>query len=231
MIDGQQPEASDRRRQIMEAALAVFSTKGFQKATNKDIAEAAGGISPGLIYHYFKDKQDLFFAILQERAPIIQLASHPEQLMELPPREGLALIGQGYLRVIADAGNLAVFRILLSEVIRFPQISEMLYRTAISRVFGLVTRYLARQVELGRLRPHDPLIATRSFIGMFIAHILLREVFRQPEAIATPDEVVVANAVEIFLRGLGTAESLMGADGAESGSAEPLRGADGAEAG
>ncbi|HWQ13321.1 MAG TPA: TetR/AcrR family transcriptional regulator [Roseiflexaceae bacterium] len=206
MTEAQQPEPGDRRQQIMEAALKVFSSKGFQKATNKDIAEAAGGISPGLIYHYFKDKQDLLFAILQERAPIVQLATHPEQLMELPPREGLALIGRSYLRAIGEASNLAVLRILLSEVIRFPQISEMLYRTAISRVFRLVTRYLERQVELGRLKPHDAMIATRSFIGMFIAHILIREVFRQPEALATPDETVVANAVEIFLRGLENAE-------------------------
>lgn len=202
MTDGQSAETSDRRRQIMEAALKVFSTKGFQKATNKDIAEAAGGISPGLIYHYFKDKQDLFFSILQERAPIVDLAAHPERLIELPPREGLALIGRGYLSVLGSPGNIAVFRILLSEAIRFPQISEMLYKTAIVRVFGLVTRYIERQMELGRFRRADPMIATRSFIGMFIAHIMVREVFRQPAALDTPDEEVVATAVDIFLRGM-----------------------------
>ncbi|MEN9936694.1 MAG: hypothetical protein RLZZ387_3273 [Chloroflexota bacterium] len=202
MTDGQQPEVADRRQQIMQAALEVFSTKGFQKATNKDIAEAAGGISPGLIYHYFKDKQDLFFSILQERAPIVSLAAHPERLMELPPREGLTLIGRSYLSVIAAPGNLAVFRILLSEAIRFPQISEMLYKAAIVRVFGLVVRYLEYQMELGRMRRVDPMIATRSFIGMFIAQIMVREVFRQPEALATSDETVVTTAVDIFLHGI-----------------------------
>jgi AcrR family transcriptional regulator len=196
------PESGDRRRQILEAALKVFSTKGFHKATNKDIAEAAGGISPGLIYHYFKDKQALFFSILEERAPIVTLAAHPERLMDLPPREGLALIGRSYLNAIATPGNVAVLRILLSEVIRFPQISEMLYTTAVSRVFGLVSGYLEHQVRLGRLKPHDTQIATRSFVGMFLAHILVREVFRQPEALATPDEVVIAAAVDIFLHGL-----------------------------
>ena len=202
MTDEQTSEATDRRRQIMEAALEVFSTKGFQKATNKDIAEAAGGISPGLIYHYFKDKQDLFFSILQERAPIVSLAAHPERLMELPPREGLALIGHSYLSMIRSPGNIPVFRILLSEAIRFPQISEMLYKTAIVRVFGLVTRYIEHQIELGRFRSVDPLIATRSFVGMFIAHIMVREVFRQPEALDTPDDTVVATVVELFLRGM-----------------------------
>ena len=64
----EQNEPNDRRQQILEAALKVFSTKGYHKATNKDIAEAAGGISPGLIYWYFKDKQDVFLSLLRERA-------------------------------------------------------------------------------------------------------------------------------------------------------------------
>ncbi|MFO7167142.1 MAG: TetR/AcrR family transcriptional regulator [Chloroflexota bacterium] len=202
MADTQHPESGDRRQQIMEAALRVFSTKGFQKATNKDIAEAAGGISPGLIYHYFKDKQDLFFSIIQDRAPMVSLAMHPEQLMELPPREGLALIGRSYLSAAGSPGNAAVLRMLVSEAIRFPQISEMMYQTLVSRIFNLIKRYLEHQVELGRLRPHDSLIATRSFVGMFLAHIFVREIFRQPEAQATSDEEVVRNAVEIFLHGL-----------------------------
>ena len=41
----------ERRQQIIDGALEVFSEKGFEKATNKDIAEAAGIGSPGLIYH------------------------------------------------------------------------------------------------------------------------------------------------------------------------------------
>ena len=94
MTNNEEQDNTDRRQQILEAALKVFSTKGFHKATNKDIAQAAGGISPGLIYWYFKDKEDLFFSIIRERAAIFQLADHPERLMELPPRAGLALIGR-----------------------------------------------------------------------------------------------------------------------------------------
>ena len=52
-------EFEKKRQQIMEAALIVFAEKGYEKATNKDIAEAAGVGSPGLIYHYFEDKGDL----------------------------------------------------------------------------------------------------------------------------------------------------------------------------
>ncbi len=43
MTTNQEPETGDRRKQILEAALKVFSTKGFHKATNKDIAQAPAG--------------------------------------------------------------------------------------------------------------------------------------------------------------------------------------------
>jgi AcrR family transcriptional regulator len=195
-------EPTDRRQQILEAAMRVFSTKGFQNATNKDIADAAGGISPGLIYHYFKDKQDLFMSIIRERAAIIQLADHPEELLELEPHEALTLVGRAYITALTTPGNVAFFRILLGEVFRFPQISEFLYRGAIGRIYGLLDTYLRHQIALGNLRPHDTGIAVRSFMGMFMAHIFLRELFRQPEALAANNEAVVAQVVDTFLHGL-----------------------------
>ncbi len=196
------PEPIDRRQQILEAALKVFSTRGFHKATIKDIAEVAGKISPGLIYWYFKDKHDLLLSIIRERAALFQLIEHPEQLMDLPPPEGLAAIARAYLRTTRQPATLALFRILLSEAIQFPQVGELFYTLAASRLFDLIVRYLQHQVDLGRLRPHDPQIAARSFLGMFIVHVLAREVFHQPEAIATPDEHLIATAVDICLYGL-----------------------------
>jgi AcrR family transcriptional regulator len=198
----QEQEGADRRQQIIEAALKVFSTKGFHKATNKDIAQAAGGISPGLIYWYFKDKEDLFLSILRERATIFQLADHPERVMDLPPREGLSLIGRTYLSIFKVPGNIAVFRILIGEAVRFPQIGEMFFKVAGRRFLGFISQYLQHNVDLGYLRPHDTMIAARSFLGMFIVNLLAREIFRQPEAIAVPDEAIVQTNVDIFLNGL-----------------------------
>jgi AcrR family transcriptional regulator len=202
MAKNEDPENADRRQQILEAALKVFSTKGFHKATNKDIAQAAGGISPGLIYWYFKDKEDLFLSILRERAAIFQLADHPEQVMDLPPREALAFIGRTYLSIFRVPGNVAILRILMGEAIRFPQIGEMFFKVAGRRFIGFLSQYLQHQVELGRLRPHDTMIAARSFLGMFVVTVVAREVMRQPEALATPDEQIVSTVIDIFVGGL-----------------------------
>lgn len=198
------PENAERRQQIMEAALRVFSSKGFERTTNKDIATAAGGISPGLIYWYFKDKEDLFLSLLRERGAIFQLFERPEHLFALPPREGLTLVANTYMQMVAPAENRALVRLVASEVIRFPQIGDMLYRGAASKLLQTIQHYLEQQVARGVFRPHDSTIAARSFIGMFVTTVVAREIFHQPEALAVSDAEVVKEAVEIFVRGLET---------------------------
>ncbi|MEO8751834.1 MAG: TetR/AcrR family transcriptional regulator [Casimicrobiaceae bacterium] len=52
-----------RRAQLVQAAITLFSRVGYHMATVKDIADEAG-VSPGLIYQYVPDKQDLLFLAL-----------------------------------------------------------------------------------------------------------------------------------------------------------------------
>lgn len=194
----------ERRRQILDAALKVFSTKGFDKATNKDIAKAAGGISPGLIYWYFKDKEDLLLSIVRERATILELAEHPEQLLDLPPREGFTLIARSYLDIFKTPGTASFFRMMFGTFVRFPQIGELFYRMIAGRLFQVINRYLQLNIERGLFRPHDTTISARAFLGMVVIQIMARELLHQPEALATSDEQIIELVVDIFVRGLET---------------------------
>jgi TetR/AcrR family fatty acid metabolism transcriptional regulator len=55
-----------RRESILQAAIEIFSKKGFRSATISEIAERAG-VAEGSIYQYFKSKEDLFFSIPVEK--------------------------------------------------------------------------------------------------------------------------------------------------------------------
>src|SRR5437868_12703689 len=81
----------DRREQIIDAAMRVFSQKGFTRATNKDIAREAG-ITPGLIYHYFENKEALLRAIIEARSPLGLISSLSPQTLMLPPEVFLRFI-------------------------------------------------------------------------------------------------------------------------------------------
>jgi AcrR family transcriptional regulator len=191
-----------RRQQIIDGALEVFAEKGFERATNKDIAEAAGIGSPGLIYHYFKDKADLFRQVLEQRAPMLQLLNRSEALMELPPREALTLFGTTLLNTLRNRPAVALFRLILGEAVRRPMVAEMLNTIGPGRGFAFLSRYLASQMDSGVLRRSDPGIAARCFIGSLIAYLMMSEVFRQPDADTLDAETMVTTAVTIFLEGM-----------------------------
>jgi len=194
--------AEERRQQIMEGALQVFSTKGFVKATNKDVAEAAGIQSPGLIYHYFKDKADLLRAVIERFAPPLQLLTHAEEIQALPLREALTRFGMLYLGLVEEPKIRACMKLLLGEAIRNPDFAQILGRIGPLRVLQFITEYLQKQMDVGRLRRTDPQLAARAFIGPLIVHILAQNLFQLPEQSPRTNEAIIETTVDIFLNGM-----------------------------
>ncbi len=192
----------ERRQQLLDGALQVFATKGFDKATNKEITAAAGIGSPGLIYHYFKDKSDLFRQVLEQNLPVLQLLTHGEELMTKPPCDVLTIFGHVFLREVENPRSVALMKLLLGESFRQPEVAELFNSIGPSRTFAFLSRYLARQMSTGVLKPMDPGAATRCFIGSLLGYIFMREVFPQPDAQRLSPEVMVKTAVEVFLQGM-----------------------------
>lgn len=195
-------EFESRRQQIIDGALQVFASKGFDKATNKDIAAAAGIGSPGLIYHYFKDKSDLFQQVFEQRLPIMQLLKHKDELMTKTPRDALTLFGNSFLQILATSTPVALFKLLLSEAYRQPQVAELINTVGPSRSFAFLTQYLRQQMAAGVLKPMHPGAAARCFIGPLLAYMFTREIFPQPDTPQISSEKMVETAVEIFLQGM-----------------------------
>lgn len=191
-----------RRQQIIDAALQVFASKGFERATNKDIAAAAHIRSAGLIYHYFKDKTDLFRQVLEERTPAIQLVARGDELMDVPPRELLTTFSLAFVQTFNSSTTVAMFKLMLSESIRHPAVAEVFNKIGPGRGVAFLTRYLAHQMEKGTLRKMDPGAATRCFVGPLLAYMITREVFVQPDSESLSAQTLVQTAVDIFLQGL-----------------------------
>ncbi|WP_298816959.1 TetR/AcrR family transcriptional regulator [Chloroflexus sp.] len=195
-------EFQHRRQQIIDGALEVFARFGFERATNRDIARAAGIGSPGLIYHYFKDKTDLLYQVIRERMPLIPLIDAIEQLGDEAPEIALPRLGARLAQAIDQPITIAIGKIVIGEVLRHPQLTQMINEIGPGRAINAMAAYLARQMELGRLRRTDPNVAARLLVGPIIAYLLSRNVLNQPEAqaIAAPD--MVTEAITLFLRGM-----------------------------
>lgn len=76
----------DRKQQIIEAAVAVFAKQGYYKTTTAHIAQAVGVTQP-YVFHFFKTKEELFIAVLQQSVQRIadifrEVEAPAEQLMD-----------------------------------------------------------------------------------------------------------------------------------------------------
>jgi len=192
----------ERRDEIVDAALEEFASEGFRGATIKRIAKRAKLQSHALIYWYFSSKEELFQAVLGRHLPILQLMLDPNALHDQPPEEVLPQIARAYLAMANRPIAQRLLRLILPEVVRRPEMVDQLGGRMIARILDFVKTYLARQVELGRLRPHDVRASARAFIGMLLPQLGGKLLLPALQADGLTDEEHITTIVAIFLRGL-----------------------------
>jgi AcrR family transcriptional regulator len=84
--------AADKRRQILDAAIRVFATRGFHACRVSDVADEAG-VAYGLVYHYFGSKEEILNTLFTERWQImLDAISEIDRQQEIPARDKLYLV-------------------------------------------------------------------------------------------------------------------------------------------
>ena len=195
------PKEQDRRQQILDAAQKVFAARGFEGASIKELAKAAK-ISPGLLYWYFKDKADLLVSLMTERIEAA-LGALPESVsFDAPPDEFLRRFGCYYAGQFEQPMNSALFRVVISNTQVFPAAVRQVQSNVVNRVMGAVESYLQSQIAIGRLRPCNTEMVTRTFMGSIVAFLLLRHVLQDERARALPVEQVVSGITDVVLHGI-----------------------------
>ena len=190
----------DRREQIIDAAMRVFARQGYANATNKDIAREAG-ITAGLIYHYFKSKEDLLRAAIEGYAPRRLLRSFPPEMLDLSPEQLLRKLAQQILSVAEDEHFLRLMRVYLPEVIRDPKVAPAGLST-IQTVVKFLESYLASKMESGELLQTDPALTAQVFIGSIMDLVLRRQIVGDPLALQYSHEQITEHLVTTTLQGL-----------------------------
>lgn len=199
---GQDPE---KRCQILSGAREVFLERGFDGASMGDIARVAG-VSKGTLYVYFKDKVDLFTALVQT-----QCNATAERVFLLDPEgevgESLRKVGLSYVEMMIRPENIATLRTVIAIGGKFPEISCEFFASGPKQGTRRLAAFLKTNVERGFLAIEDSDLETAA--SQFLA--LCKEAVTLPilmGATETPDiphrEKVVSQAVKFFLKVYGT---------------------------
>ncbi|WP_422444857.1 TetR/AcrR family transcriptional regulator [Thermoanaerobacterium sp. DL9XJH110] len=184
-----------RRHQILEAAVKVFSEKGFEGSTTKEIAKKAR-VSEGTIFRYFKTKKDILLNlinILTEKS-LFQFIEDVEQ--GLDTRQALKNLLKLHYRLIIQ--NFELLKIIFYEIQFHKELREEFYKNVVSRVLSILEKNIAEQ----KIRTDvDPQLAAQTLLGIFIGIIMVRTMVEEHEGRQDEDKII-SNILDILFNGI-----------------------------
>ena len=153
--------ASERRRQILDAAVRVFARQGFHASRVSDIADEAG-VAYGLLYHYFRSKDELLDTVFTERWELMLEAIEAADARDATAREKLDDIA-GFI-VGSYHHDPELMKVIIVEVTRAANSFGRTHLPAIREAFDRIARIVERAQAAGEFRGDvEPLFAAMSF--------------------------------------------------------------------
>lgn len=147
--------------------------EGFGGASMDAIAESAG-VSKMTVYRYYDSKEALFAGLIEEQCERILERDPAAPLETLPPEEALTRFARQLLRTVYDRDTLALHRVVLAEVGRFPELGELFYRSGPERNIKALADYFRAKRDDPRLDVADPRKAAEEFFELVRGYTHLR---------------------------------------------------------
>ncbi|MET9358141.1 TetR/AcrR family transcriptional regulator [Streptomyces sp. NPDC006617] len=162
--------AQQKREAITSAATELFLDRGYDGTSLARIAEAAG-VSKSTLFKQFPTKAALFEAIVTEswQRDAGDTAAGP-QVGDL--RSGLTAIGHRYADLIGQPRMTGLFRIVIAELPRFPELGRLQFQLGKLPYFVSVQHYLEAEREAGNADVPDAESAANQFLGMIANYVL-----------------------------------------------------------
>ncbi len=200
-----EPSVRPKSQDILEAARELFVAKGFEAASMDAVAKAAG-VSKATVYAHYRSKNELFAAIVTQVSSRLTGEIRAVMNARLPLRQALTRIGLNFLVVLTDPERVRMFRMMVAEVDRFPELGRVFYRAGPEVMQDCLASYLEAEARHERLEIADYGLAARQFLSLIKADLHLRCLFEVDPA-PSPAECrrMVEAAVELFLKAYGRA--------------------------
>lgn len=191
--------AQERRRKIIQAAVTLFSEKGFAGTTTKELARKAG-ISEALLFRHFPDKKKLYQAILTTKMEEQIPALFDGFLQKGDLREILRELAFRIAR--QNAKDSSFMKLLLFSALEGHELSDLFFQRRTLPLVEFLKKHFRKEIQKRRLKGHDPDLAARAFLAMVFGFVQTRNLFRIPQLIRRPVEKTLGTYVKIFLEGI-----------------------------
>lgn len=197
--------ADERRRQLLEVSIDLFSKKGFAGTTTKEIAGAAG-VTEAIIFRHFATKQDLYGAILEHmasRAETDEWLRGAEALMDRNDDAGLVrYLMKGALEFARMDPRYE--RLMLFAALEGNELA-LLHQNSMSALAGRFIDYIERRQREGAIIGTHPHLVMSAMVGVIKFYISRKYLFQCGEGM--DDEQALQDLTRIILNGIRLEQS------------------------
>lgn len=197
----------ERRKQIIETAISLFSQRGFNGTTTKEIAKAAG-VSEAMVFKHFSTKDELYDAILDNKVcseGMDFLWNETSVLRKaMDERDDDAVFYQIALHALnKHHADIGFMRLLFYSALEKHEFADRFFSEFVSKVYGIIGGYIEQRQQEGAMREIDTKAAVRAFLGMLIHHSLNNILWdRERKLVNLTNEEAAKHFSQILLHGI-----------------------------
>lgn len=197
----------ERRQQILQVAIDLFSKHGFRGTTTRQIANAAG-VSEAMVFRHFATKDDLYGAILSDKAchdgmkfpweqdPVLQDA--------IERKDDFAVFYNFALNALTkQQSDVGFMRLVFFSALEEHDMAENFFREFITKIYEFIGGYIESRQADGVMRDIKPRVAVRALMGMILHHSLNNLLWdKNRHLLDISNEEAAKNFAEILLKGI-----------------------------
>lgn len=203
-----------RRDFILRAAVELFSQRGFNGTTTKEIARASG-VSEAMVFRHFANKEELYAAILEAKGSHddgtkrFSWQKNEELKKAIERKDDLAVFYHlGYDALRKHRADIAFMRLLFYSALEEHTLADAFFKDFIEKIYDFIAGYIKARQKDGAFRNVKPRVAVRAFLGILIHHSLNNILWDKGQALLDiSDEEAAKNFAEILLQGIKKQEA------------------------
>lgn len=187
---------------ILDAALELFLTRGFD-AVSTDLIAKTAGVSKATLYAHFGSKEELFSEVLLAQCAAFSALVHIPEDYAGDVTGTLRRFALDFVSMFQSEHGMALYRLIVGEIHRFPQIALAFEAAGPSEMNGRLVRLLRQIAERGDLKIEDFDLAADQFMALLTGRLLLDLALGLPMASQTDVARQIEAALALFLAGYG----------------------------
>ena len=186
------------RGRILQAAQRLFSAKGFEGTTTRDLAQTAG-VAEGTLFRHFANKK----AILVEVATSGWVDILTDLLTELSEMGSYKAIAQVMRRRMWNLQkNADIMRVCFMEVQFHPDLRDRIQTEVIDKMTDVAEAFFQTAIDKGIYRQMDAKLGAKVFLGLFAIAGFSDNTLIEPNASPQEMQKMAEGLADIFLNGV-----------------------------